>query len=241
MLNYITAVLKNKPTDWLNLTTHRLDIFNEKLAKIEFIEQFELLFKKNDSSSKALSKLPTAYDYIRLGHPLSCILEWTIATLNQQQPENVISFSSSTIPILAILRKNLFENKQTKIVYTGELPASFDAEILKNIYGYQLELKQVKDIETIDKFDGSLVFISQQDEILTANSNPNIDFFINIYPRLGSVLLINGKQNASYISDIQHVRRRETIAMTPANCLIALKSIVAQAKFKIANPDIERF
>lgn len=240
MLNYITAVLKNKPTDWLNLTTHRLDIFNEKLAKVEFIEQFELLFKKNDSSSKALSKLPTAYDYIRLGHPLSCILEWTIATLNQQQPENVISFSSSTIPILAILRKNLFENKQTKIVYTGELPASFDAEILKNIYGYQLELKQVKDVETIDKFDGSLVFISQQDEILTASSNPNIDFFINIYPRLGSVLLINGKQNASYISDIQHVRRRETIAMTPANCLIALNSIVAQTKFKIENHDIER-
>src|SRR5690606_26157829 len=30
-------------------------------------------------------------------------------------------------------------------------------------------------------------------------------------------------------SEIQHVRRRETIAMTPANCLIALKSLAAQS------------
>jgi len=33
MLNYIEEVLKNMPTDWLKLTTHRLDIFNESLAK----------------------------------------------------------------------------------------------------------------------------------------------------------------------------------------------------------------
>ena len=33
MLNYIENVLKNMPKDWLNLTTHRLDIYNEELAK----------------------------------------------------------------------------------------------------------------------------------------------------------------------------------------------------------------
>ena len=46
----------------------------------------------------------------------------------------------------------------------------------------------------------------------------NIDFFVNTYHDLGSILLVNGEQNESYISSIQHVRRRETIAMTPANC-----------------------
>ena len=70
------------PTDWLSITTHRLDIYNEKLAKVEFLDQFETLFNNNNSEVSAFSNLPTAYDYIRLGHPLSCILEWGIASLN---------------------------------------------------------------------------------------------------------------------------------------------------------------
>ena len=70
-INYIKDVLENMPTDWLNLTTHQLDIYNEKLAKTQFLDQFETLFNNNNTSSSALSKLPTAYDYIRLEHPLS--------------------------------------------------------------------------------------------------------------------------------------------------------------------------
>ena len=122
MLNYIKDVLENMPTDWLNLTTHRLDIYNERLAKTQFLEQFENLFNDNNSESSALSELPTAYDYIRLGHPLSCVLEWAIANLHNLNADNVISFSSQTTPVLAILRKNLLDNKNTQIVYTGELP-----------------------------------------------------------------------------------------------------------------------
>jgi hypothetical protein len=66
MLNYIKEVLKNMPAGWLNTTTHRLDIYDEKL-KTEFLEQFETLFNDNNSELLALSELPTAYDYIRLG------------------------------------------------------------------------------------------------------------------------------------------------------------------------------
>ena len=43
-INYIKDVLENMPTDWLNLTTHQLDIYNEKLAKTQFLDQFETLF-----------------------------------------------------------------------------------------------------------------------------------------------------------------------------------------------------
>ena len=32
-IEYIKHVLENMPVDWLNLTTHRLDIYNEELAK----------------------------------------------------------------------------------------------------------------------------------------------------------------------------------------------------------------
>jgi cystathionine beta-lyase/cystathionine gamma-synthase len=101
----LSKVLKNMPIDWLNLTTHRLDIYNESLAKTQFLESLEKLIEKNSIQTSALNNLPTAFDYIRLGHPLSCILEWAIAKLNNLPAENVISFGSKTAPILAILRK----------------------------------------------------------------------------------------------------------------------------------------
>jgi cystathionine beta-lyase/cystathionine gamma-synthase len=231
MLNYIKDVLENMPNDWLNLTTHRLDIYDEKLAKVQFLEQFEILFNNNNSESSALSELPTSYDYIRLGHPLSCLLEWAIAKSNNQKSENVISFSSKMVPVLAVLRKNLLDNKNTQIIYTGELPEFFDSEILKNIYGYKFELKKVEKVEEISAFKGSNIFISQQDEISNFDLAPNVDFFINTHAHWGSILLINGEQNESYISDIQHVRRRETIAMTPVNCLASLKNLIEKSSF----------
>ncbi len=226
MLNYIKDVLVNMPAGWLSITTHRLDIYDEKLAKTQFLEKFENLFNANNATSSALNELPTAYDYIRLGHPLSCVLEWAIAKSNNLKPESVISFSSQTMPVLAILRKNLLANKNTQLVYTSKLPAFFDAEILRNIYGYQFELKQVDKASDIPAFNGSTIIISQQNEIAAINLNPNIDFYINVYAQLGSILLVNGEQNENYISEVQHVRRRETIAMTPANCLAALQLLI---------------
>jgi len=225
-LKYISKVLENMPTSWLNLTTHRLDIYDEKLAKTAFLDQFETLFNKNNTTASALNGLPTAYDYIRLGHPLSCILEWAIANLSHQKSENVISFSSQTIPILAILRNNLLENKKTQINYTHELPTFFDAEILRKVYGYKFEMHKVEDSAAVSLFEGSTIFISEQEKIGSFNSTKNIDFHIHNYANLGSMLVINGIQNEHYISDIQHVRRRETIAMTPVNALAALKYLL---------------
>ncbi len=237
--NYINNVLENMPMDWLNLTTHRLDIYEEKLAKTQFLLQFEALFNSANYKTSALSELPSAYDYIRLGHPLSCILEWGIAKLNHLKSEQVISFSSKTVPVLAILRKNILEHKDTRIVYTDELPASFDAEILKQVYGYTFKLEKVEHNSPIATFDGSTIFISQHNEISSIDINTNTDFYIHQYGDLGSILLIHGEHNESYISDIQHVRRRETIAMTPANALIALKSLVQNASFETNNTSFD--
>ena len=232
MLNFIKDTLENMPSSWLNLTTHRLDIFDEKLAKTQFLEKFEILFNNNNSESLAIDELPTAYDYIRLGHPLSCILEWVIAKINNIKPKNVISFSSKTIPILAILRKNLLANKSTQIVFTDELPKFIDFKVLKNIYGYKFDLKKVEKVEDISAFNGSTVFISKQDEISNIPLKLEIDFFINFHSQFGSILLVNGEKNESYISEIQHVRRRETISMTPVNCLANLNSIINKSTFE---------
>ena len=241
MQDYIKKVLVHMPTDWIKLTTHRLDVYDEQLAKTQFSEQLEILFNANTYETSSLSKLPTAYDYIRLGHPLSCLLEWAIAKLLHIESDHVISFSSSTAPILAVLRKNLLGNKNTRILYTDHLPDSFDTEVLQTVYGYQFELKKVDTTDVIAEFDGSTLFITQQTDLINLEFNPNIDFLVNLHPQLGSVLLVNGKHNTAYISEIQHVRRRETIAMTPANCIFALKSLVQPLAVETnENPELNK-
>ncbi len=225
--NYLSSVLKNMPEDWLKLTTHRLDIYNESLAKSEFLEQFENLYTSNTYDNATLNNLPTAYDYIRLGHPLSSILEWAIAKNNQLTPKQVICFSSQITPILAVLRKNLLTNQKTQIAYTDELPHGFDAEAIKSVYGYNFELKKINTLDDIADFDGSVILISKA-EIDSINLNPKIDFYVNLLDHLGSIILVNGRDNGEYISEIQHVRRRETIAMTPANCLAAIKKLLGE-------------
>jgi len=232
MQAYIKDVLVNMPNDWVRLTTHRLDIYDESLAKTQFLEQFEKLYDANNSSATALSELPTAFDYIRLGHPLSCILEWVIGKSHNLVANDVISFSSMTIPVLAILRKNLFEKKNTQICYIGVFPSMFDADVIKEIYGYNFELKRVENESDIPDFDGSTVFLSHEEDISMTDLNPKVDFYVDLHEGLGSILMVNGKENESYISEIQHVRRRETIAMTPANCLHAIEHLVHQSSIE---------
>jgi cystathionine beta-lyase/cystathionine gamma-synthase len=239
MINYIKEVIKNMPSGWFDLTTHRLDIYDESLAKTQFIEQFEALYKGNNSAASVLNELPTAYDYIRLGHPLSCILEWLIGNLNNINPNNVISFSSKTIPVFAILRKNLLDNKKTQIVYSNDLPDFFDAQLIRSVYGYNFELIKVESVDDIPEFNGSTIFVSHQDEMNSLNLTPNIDFYIGFHSHLGSILLINGEQNNNYVSEIQHVRRRETIAMTPANSLDALKLLTDKSSVHKIISDVE--
>ena len=232
MLNFIESVLDNMPAGWLSITTHRLDIYDEKLAKVQFLEKFENLYHNSNAEPAALNLLPTAYDYIRLGHPLSCVLEWTIAQLNKLKAKNVICFSSKTTPILAILRKNSLENKGTRIIYKEAMPDCFDADIVRRVYGYTFELQKIESNTDLSPYVGSTIYLSQQTEISALDLDSKIDFYISLHSHLGSVLLVNGAQNDAYISAIQHVRRRETIAMTPADCLTALKSLVQNSRLE---------
>jgi len=223
---YIKSILDHIPTDWLKLTTHRLDIYNESKAKTEFLEQLEVLYQNHEAETTQLAQLPTAYDYIRLGHPLSSVLEWGIARKYDIDPEQVISFSSQTMSAFAVLRTNKLKDKATQIAYTEDLPDFFDAETLRKVYGYNFELIKVESIQNIPAFEGSTIFISQDHEVGKAELNPAIDFYINLYPKLGSILIVNGEKNKSYVSEIQHVRRRETVAMTPVDSFEALQRFV---------------
>jgi len=139
---------------------------------------------------------------------------------------------------LLVLRKNLLENKNTRILHTDPLPDSFNPKILQRVYGYQFELQKVDTANAVAAFDGSTLFITQQADLNSLELKANIDFLINRHPQLGSVVLVNGSQRACYISEIQHVRRRETIAMTPANCLTVLRSLIKQP-FAETNDNLE--
>lgn len=226
ILKYLKNVLDNIPKNWLTDTTHRLNLYDEKLAKIQFLEHFEALINDSNYEHSALENLPTAFDYIRLGHPLSCLLEWSIGKRCDLNAENIISFSSKTIPVMAILRENLLNNKNTQINYIGEVPEFLEKGILEKVYGYTFELNKINSIDEISTFKGSSVFISNQTKISDISLINSVDFYVSWCAELGSILLVNGEANESYISNIQHVRRRETIAMTPANCLAALNSLI---------------
>lgn len=234
--HFINRVLKNMPEDWLRLTTHRLDIYHEELAKTEFLEHFETLFQTSLADQESLGSLPTAFDYIRLGHPLSCVLEWAIAKSHELTADQVISFSSQIMPLMAILRKNLFFKKETRIYHIGTLPPAFNPEIVRSIYGYHFGLQSVTSIDEISEFEGTTVLMVRTNELADATLVDQIDFHINLN-ETGSVVLINGNQNESYISEIQHVRRRESIAMTPADSFTALKKLAGQNP---ENPVIDR-
>lgn len=225
-IDFIQQVMTNMPKGWLEITTHRLDIYNESLAKTEFLQKFDELYQQQTADANALNNLPTAYDYIRLGHPLSCVLEWTVAQLNGLKPETVISFDSATMPILAVLRNNKLANKNTIIAYTESLPQAFDVALLQEVYGYQFELKKVNSVSDLINENGSVIFFEEASTIGALSLPSTVDFCIENFGSLGSILIANGAENASYVSAIQHVRRRETIAMTPANCVVVLNAFV---------------
>ncbi|WP_026915816.1 PLP-dependent transferase [Christiangramia portivictoriae] len=223
---YIENMLPNIPQDWVKLTTHRLDIYNEEQAKTEFLDKFETLVAKNDHSAEKLAELPTAYDYIRLGHPLSSILEWYVGKLNDLRADHIIAFSSRTTPLLAVLRKNLFEKSKTRIIFSENLPEAFDFDLFRSVYNFEFELLKVEEGDSIPDFEGSSIYITSSANLKNLKIEKNIDFLLSLQQDLGSVIVVNGEKNASYISEIQHVRRRETISMTPADTHTLLQQLV---------------
>ncbi len=240
ILDFLREIVENVPSDWLDLTTHRLDIYNEDLAKQEFLDELEKLVEANKYDTADLQKLPTAYDYIRLGHPLSTVLEWGLSSLNGLNPTQVISFSSRSMPVLAVLRKNKLENKKTLLVSTEALPHYFDEETLQKVYGYAVESVKVDSLNDIPEFEGSIVFISKNEAISYLLSTSQIDFYVSIQDTLGSIIYVLSEDYEACVSEIQHARRRESVAMTPNDSFTALQLLAGKLKKTVAQNQIEQ-
>lgn len=226
-LNNARKILENLPTGWVELTTHRLDIYDEAQAKSQFLEQLNALQTTADYSVETLEALPSAYDYTRLGHQLSCILEWVVAEINQTSSDQVIAFSSKTMPILALLRKNAISGVATHIYYDTDSSPLIDSARLENIYGYNFLSKKVDDISQIPEHgDATVIFVTQTSYKNPLNTHKNIDATVNLHPVCGSTIIVHNIEITDIVKDIQHVRRRESIAMTPLNALNLLHEIV---------------
>ena len=107
-----------------------------------------------------------------------------------------------------MLRENALANKNTQIVYTDTLPVAFNTELLQRVYGYIFELKKVDKASDITEFNGSTIYISEQETIDTIELNPCIDFYVNHNAQLGSVILVNGEHNNNYVSAIQTCKKK---------------------------------
>ena len=225
--NTVRKILENLPPGWVELTTHRLDVYDEAQAKSQFLEQLQTLQSKPDCSVEMLEALPTAYDYIRLGHPLSCILEWVVAQINQLPSDQVITFTSKTMPILAILRKNALSGVATYLYHDTDSSPLVDISRLENIYGYKFHIQKIADATQIPGHgDATVIFVTEASYETPLNVTQNVDATVNIHPHYGSAIIIHNAQIIDIVKDVQHVRRRESIAMTPINALNMLQEIV---------------
>lgn len=241
----VIKVLENLPNNWVELTTHRLDIYDESQAKSQFLTQLQTLTQQDELSEQTLAQLPTAYDYIRLGHQLSSVLEWQLAHINFVAPEQVISFTSTTMPILALLRDNTIAGKQTHIYYqtpdanaadhANTTPSSplLDEARLHDVYGYRYKLHHINNVSEIaDHQNDAVVLVTQSPFETALVVNQKVDACINLHPEFGSVMVIYGNNNnlsEQMVKAVQHVRRRETIAMSPRHCLSLLLNINGKA------------
>lgn len=221
----IAQILEHMPAEWATLTTHRLDIYDESKAKVQFVERLQTLMREGQVTQSTLAELPTAYDYVRLGHQLSSVLEWAIGTHFGFETEQVISFASKTMPLLSILRSNTVYGRRTVVYHSCELPSAFEKEEISTVYGYDVEFVRVdSDAEIANDAAVMQVYLTGTD-ILSSLSTEKYDATINLSSDFGCILMLHPRKTESvptWVSEVQHVRRRECIAVTPpyAKCML---------------------
>ena len=230
ILSVIQNLLHHVPSEWATLTTHRLDIYDESQAKVEFIDKLVELIETDNVCAQTLSQLPTAFDYVRLGHQLSSVLEWAIAQYVGIGHEQVISFASKTMPILSILRSTTCHQRSVVVYHDCALPAQLGMAELQAIYGYQCTTQLVQDIAEVPVDTTRTAIFVTDASLLNMVISKSVDFVVNLSSDFGSILVATPREReiTKWISELQHVRRRECIATTPYYALRMLQEFIGQ-------------
>lgn len=232
----IEKVLNAVPEDWLKLTTHRLDIYNEDKAKTEFLSEFVKTL--SDASSLDFKDLPTAYDYIRLGHQLSCLAEYYLGKHLALPAERVITFCSKTMSLLAFFRYAR-QNKKNVIVYYEKDDAKvldilsiagFDEESFSKNYCYNVKFRSTEEMGYGKQPDDFLIRLNSLDLKRSLEAISDFDAAVYLLEGTGSVACVYADSDPAekLASEIQHVRRRESVALTPADSYALLSKMVGK-------------
>ena len=225
----LAKVIQYLPEDWLTLTTHRLDIYDESRAKVQFIEELLKLVSNHNINKQALSQLPSAFDYVRLGHQLSSVYEWGVADFFGLTADKVISFASKMMPLMAVLRTNTVRNRDTIIYHDCTLPSALNSNLIQDVYGYNFQTQQIETGSEIQECpDVTQIYLTErllQDGFTVGCAH----ITVHLHSLYGSTLLIHDHlESRDWISNIQHVRRRETIAVTPPYSLCMIKEFIGE-------------
>ena len=132
----LTQILDNIPDSWLGTTFPNDSRF---IGCNAFKDEMTRLLTTNDVSieKKELDKI-FPEDYVRLGSPLSNILEVQKAINGGFDSHNVFSFGSSTLPLIAVL----LTSKQQVYVYGRNLFTAKQDTQLKSLFGCEYEFRE---------------------------------------------------------------------------------------------------
>ena len=231
IIKKLKALIEHLPQEWVELTTHRLDIYDESQAKSQFLAEFAKL-SSEEISTESLEELPTAFDYVRLGHQLSSILEWAIAEFRSVPAEQVVSFSSQTMPLLSVLRENQIRGQKTEIFYETESAPLSDLEVLKNVYTYDVVMNKVESISEVpDNGQSTKIFVTNQLSIAPISAS-QVHMTLHIHRDFGCVMVIENNEGSAetraWDAVVQHSRRRESIAITPPNTVPMIRELLGE-------------
>lgn len=226
VISTLATIIASMPDDWLTLTTHRLDMYDESQAKNQFIDGLVCRVEEGNVSPESLQKLPTAFDYVRLGHQLSSVYEWGIAMINDLEARRVISFASKTMSLFSVLRADKEQKKKTVMYHDCDVPKSWSHSTIQNIYGYSFETQKVNiGTDIVARKGTTSIYVTKRP---FHNKMPfgQADITIHLHTFGSTVLIHDQNDSKTWISKIQHVRRRETIAVTPSNSLRMIQELI---------------
>ena len=161
---------------------------------MQFVEQLQTLMDKGTVTKETLANLPTAYDYVRLGHQLSSVLEWALGNLYGVSTGQVISFASQTMPLLAILRSNAVHNRRTWFIMIVICQLYCPCSEVRSVYGYEVEFVRVSSYQEIVTVEDSVVVFVSGEGLTEGKILPHVDATINMSSDFGTVLVLHPKE-----------------------------------------------
>jgi len=163
----LCTLLEHVPKSWLG-TTYPND--GRYVGRKNFIDEMLSLLSGQEPIEQQKLALFFPEDYVRLGSPLSTLLEMLRALEKGYQPHNVFSFASRTLPLLSVL----LSATSPVYIYGSPIFSSVQDTMLKELYG--CDFKYCSD-EPQSHGDGVVVELSDKER---KDVNSDVDAVVGL-------------------------------------------------------------